>query len=375
MRDWQGKAQTMTIGKSFDTHGPLGPWLVTGDELGDPEDLAIRCYVDEELRQDARTSEMVFDCFQQVSHLSEAFTLEPGDVIATGTPAGVGLGRQPVRDNLLQVGQRCGSRSRGSATWSTPWSRSPTASSPAKRSNRDGIRTVLTERVESWREQGAIEEVAGRRLFVRRRGGGGEAPLLLYLHGFPSSSYDWRELLALRPRGEASICFDFLGFGLSEKPRDHTYTLAWQADAAEELVRRAGSPPVFLVGHDMGTSVATELMARDLRGELGFALRGALLFNGSMLLHLAKPTVGQRLLRGPLGPLFARLTSERTFGAQFGRIFSPAHPLSADEAADQWALLPTTAAGASRTRRSTTWPSANASPSAGTARCASGRGC
>jgi 2-keto-4-pentenoate hydratase/2-oxohepta-3-ene-1,7-dioic acid hydratase in catechol pathway len=104
VRDWQGRAQTMTIGKSFDTHGPLGPWLVTAEELGDPNDLAIRCYVGGELRQDARTSEMVFDCFQQVSHLSEAFTLEPGDVIATGTPAGVGLGRQPVRDNLLHVG-------------------------------------------------------------------------------------------------------------------------------------------------------------------------------------------------------------------------------------------------------------------------------
>jgi len=104
VRDWQGKAQTMQIGKSFDTHGPLGPWLVTAEELGDPNDLAIRCTVNEELRQDARTSEMVFDCFQQVSHLSEAFTLEPGDVIATGTPSGVGLGRQPVRENLLHVG-------------------------------------------------------------------------------------------------------------------------------------------------------------------------------------------------------------------------------------------------------------------------------
>jgi 2-keto-4-pentenoate hydratase/2-oxohepta-3-ene-1,7-dioic acid hydratase in catechol pathway len=104
VRDWQGRAQTMTIGKSFDTHGPLGPWLVTADELGDPHDLAIRCFVNDEPRQDARTSEMVFDCFQQVSHLSEAFTLEPGDVIATGTPSGVGLGRQPVRDNLLHVG-------------------------------------------------------------------------------------------------------------------------------------------------------------------------------------------------------------------------------------------------------------------------------
>ena len=105
VRDWQGRARTMTLGKSFDTHGPLGPWLVTPEEIGDPQDLRIRCYVDDELRQDASTAEMVFDCFQQVSHLSEAFTLEPGDVIATGTPAGVGLGRKPVSENILHVGQ------------------------------------------------------------------------------------------------------------------------------------------------------------------------------------------------------------------------------------------------------------------------------
>jgi len=104
VRDWQGRAQTMTIGKSFDTHGPLGPWLVTADELGDPQDLRVRCYVNDDLRQDASTAEMVFDCAEQVSHLSEAFTLEPGDVIATGTPAGVGLGRKPVRENLLHIG-------------------------------------------------------------------------------------------------------------------------------------------------------------------------------------------------------------------------------------------------------------------------------
>jgi pimeloyl-ACP methyl ester carboxylesterase len=114
----------------------------------------------------------------------------------------------------------------------------------------------------------------------------------------------------------------------------------WRDEGAvEKLLRRAGSPPVFVVGHDMGTSVATELMARELRGELGFDLAGALLFNGSMLLHLASPTIGQRLLRSRLGPLFARLTSERGFRLQFGRVFSSEHPLSAEEAADQWSLL------------------------------------
>ena len=154
--------------------------------------------------------------------------------------------------------------------------------------------------------RGEIEAVLGRGLYVQRRAGDG--PLLLLLHGFPSSSYDWRELLELR-RGAAALVFDCLGFGLSEKPSDHVYSLAWQADAAEELVERAGSPPVFIVAHDMGTSVATELMARDLLGELRMKVAGALLFNGSMLLHLARPTLGQKLLRSPAGPLVARLTT------------------------------------------------------------------
>jgi 2-keto-4-pentenoate hydratase/2-oxohepta-3-ene-1,7-dioic acid hydratase in catechol pathway len=104
VRDWQMRAMTMTIGKSFDTHGPLGPWLVTGDELGDPQALGIRTFVNDEQRQDGNTREMVFDCFQQVSHLSEAFTLEPGDVIATGTPAGVGSTVQPFPSGFMKAG-------------------------------------------------------------------------------------------------------------------------------------------------------------------------------------------------------------------------------------------------------------------------------
>jgi 2-keto-4-pentenoate hydratase/2-oxohepta-3-ene-1,7-dioic acid hydratase in catechol pathway len=104
VRDWQVRTPTMTMGKSFDTHGPLGPWLVTADELGDPHALAIRTFVNDDLRQDGNTGEMIYTCFQQVAHLSEAFTLEPGDVIATGTPAGIGAARQPFPEGLLKVG-------------------------------------------------------------------------------------------------------------------------------------------------------------------------------------------------------------------------------------------------------------------------------
>lgn len=104
VRDWQLRAPTMTVGKSFDTHGPLGPWIVTSDEIGDPHDLSLRTYVNDELRQDGSTGEMLFNCFQQIAYLSAAFTLEPGDVIATGTPAGIGAVRDPFPDGLLKVG-------------------------------------------------------------------------------------------------------------------------------------------------------------------------------------------------------------------------------------------------------------------------------
>jgi 2-keto-4-pentenoate hydratase/2-oxohepta-3-ene-1,7-dioic acid hydratase in catechol pathway len=95
VRDWQFKAPTMTIGKSFDTHGPTGPWIVTADAIPDPQDLRIRTWVNDDLMQDASTKEMIFDCAQQIETLSTSFTLEPGDLIATGTPAGVGIVRQP----------------------------------------------------------------------------------------------------------------------------------------------------------------------------------------------------------------------------------------------------------------------------------------
>jgi 2-keto-4-pentenoate hydratase/2-oxohepta-3-ene-1,7-dioic acid hydratase in catechol pathway len=97
VRDWQRRAPTMTLGKSFDTHGPIGPWLVTPDEVGDPHALGLRTWVDGELRQDSNTRHLLFDCWDQIAHLSTVCTLEVGDVVSTGTPAGVGAAMQPPR--------------------------------------------------------------------------------------------------------------------------------------------------------------------------------------------------------------------------------------------------------------------------------------
>jgi 2-keto-4-pentenoate hydratase/2-oxohepta-3-ene-1,7-dioic acid hydratase in catechol pathway len=89
VRDWQDLEPGMVVSKSFDTHGPTGPWIVTTDEIGDPLDLHLRTYVSDDLRPDGHPGDMLFDIYEQVSYLSSAFTLEVGDVISTGTPSGI----------------------------------------------------------------------------------------------------------------------------------------------------------------------------------------------------------------------------------------------------------------------------------------------
>ena len=97
VRDWQRRSPTMILGKGWDTHGPMGPCLVTADEVEDPNALGIRTWVNGELRQDSNTRELVFDCPKLVETISTMCTLEPGDVVSTGTPAGVGLAFKPPK--------------------------------------------------------------------------------------------------------------------------------------------------------------------------------------------------------------------------------------------------------------------------------------
>ena len=107
VRDWQHRTPQWMLGKSFDTHCPFGPAIVSADEVGDPHALGIRCFVNGELRQNSNTRHLVFDLWDQIAHLSQAMTLEPGDLIFTGTPGGIGFGSKPYRP--LKVGDvvRC----------------------------------------------------------------------------------------------------------------------------------------------------------------------------------------------------------------------------------------------------------------------------
>lgn len=102
VRDWQKRSATMTLGKSFNTTGPIGPWIVTDDEVADPHALTLRMRVNGKLRQEISTGEMVFNIYEQIAYLSTVMTLEPGDLLATGTPSGVGVAMNPPQ--WLQIG-------------------------------------------------------------------------------------------------------------------------------------------------------------------------------------------------------------------------------------------------------------------------------
>ncbi len=97
VRDWQRRTPTMQMGKSFDTHGPTGPWLVTADDIANPQALSITTWVNSEQRQHGSTGDMIHTIAQQIEHLTTAFTLEPGDLIFTGTPEGVGAAMDPPK--------------------------------------------------------------------------------------------------------------------------------------------------------------------------------------------------------------------------------------------------------------------------------------
>jgi pimeloyl-ACP methyl ester carboxylesterase len=157
----------------------------------------------------------------------------------------------------------------------------------AKRSN------ALTPITQAWSDSGRYIEAGGHRLFVVEHG---EGPVMLLVHGFPTSSYDYRRLMQLLAPRFRCIAFDFPGYGLSDKPEAYSYSLFQQADALEALVRALGVSEARVLCHDMGTSVLCELLARKDEGRLGFRLEHVTFTNGSMLQWRAEITPFQKLL-------------------------------------------------------------------------------
>lgn len=194
----------------------------------------------------------------------------------------------------------------------------------------------LPANVVAWQTSGKTCIIGGVEIFYRDVGGTG-SDAVLFLHGFPSSSYDWHALWPLMGDEKRMVCLDFVGFGLSEKPKNHSYSLFEQADIVEQLVKQLGIKRVKIIAHDMGTTVTCELLARREKKLLGFAVQSVLLMNGSVHIELAHLTPSQQLLRSPLGSIFAKLSSKLIFKAQLKKILGK--PVLNNELEAMWALM------------------------------------
>ncbi|MGH9554762.1 MAG: alpha/beta fold hydrolase [Terriglobales bacterium] len=168
----------------------------------------------------------------------------------------------------------------------------------------------------------------------------GNGPWLTLLHGFPTCSWDWAQMVPLLEPHRRLLLFDFLGFGDSDKPYRHNYSLLEQADIVEALWRRFGVERTEVVAHDYGVTVAQELLARKSACKLATRVESVTLLNGGVYPGLHRPLRIQRMLAAPvLGPIVNLLVSERTFRRNFRAIFSREHPVSEVEMAEHWKAI------------------------------------
>jgi pimeloyl-ACP methyl ester carboxylesterase len=191
---------------------------------------------------------------------------------------------------------------------------------------------------ESWLQSGARVPVTlgGERheVFVRSSGSGAWCSLL---HGFPTSSFDWHRVVPALGARRHLLTFDFLGFGDSDKPAEHDYSIHEQSDLTEEIWRQHDVTSTDLVLHDYAVSVGQELLARQAEGRLHVRIERAIFLNGGLYPELHRPQPAQLMLLGPAtGPQIGKLITAETFARSLLPTYSPAHPPSADDLAAAW---------------------------------------
>ena len=197
--------------------------------------------------------------------------------------------------------------------------------------------TELTEELHTWMASGRSAEVDGTHVWYRVEGKG---PWLVCFHGFPTSSWDWHRLLPLLIPHFRVLVFDFPGYGLSEKPLERDYSLRRQMDAVEALLQLLRISEFDLLAHDMGASVACELLYRLQEKQTSLHIRSLTILNAGVYMDMHQPLPTQRLLRTPvLGELVARLSSYRVFRHQYPQVYASPGDFDEEHYRQQWALI------------------------------------
>lgn len=194
--------------------------------------------------------------------------------------------------------------------------------------------------LEQWRADGRPVAVGPHRIFLRDSGAATGRPALVLVHGFPTASWDYAAIWPLLERDFHLITLDLLGFGFSDKPRPHTYSIAEQADIVEAVLSHAGVGAHHLLAHDYGDTVAQELLARDnARSPAERRLLSLTLLNGGLFPETHRPRLVQRLLASPIGSLVSRAMNRRALSRSMRSIFGPGTPPSESELDGFWQLI------------------------------------
>lgn len=170
-------------------------------------------------------------------------------------------------------------------------------------------------------------------------GGVADGQTVLFIHGFPSASLDWQHQWQALSGQYRLVAFDLLGFGLSDKPPGHKYTLVEQADIAERVMAQVGAENCLVVAHDYGNSVAQELLARQQQKALNFSILSMAWLNGGLFAEAHRPLLTQKLLAGVLGPMLVPFFSKASLTRSFTGIFGSDTPPTSQDIDDIWSLL------------------------------------
>ena len=185
--------------------------------------------------------------------------------------------------------------------------------------------------IADWERTGRLADAGGHRVFLVEAGEPTGGPAIVLLHGFPSSSLDWRTVVPALAEHARVLAFDFPGYGMSDKPFDARYSLFEQADTAEAVIGAAGIERCTLVAHDMGDSVCAELLMRSVEGRLGFEPERAILLNGSIFIDLAQLSPGQLALLSMPDEFLADRPPMEMFRPGLAATFSADHPASDED--------------------------------------------
>ncbi len=192
--------------------------------------------------------------------------------------------------------------------------------------------------IDQWRARGHFSRFLGREIFSVDSGEI-DKPTILLIHGFPTSSWDWVRIWNALNESYRLVAMDMLGFGFSEKPNPHAYSIMEQADLCEALVADRKLDAFHVLAHDYGDTVAQELLARQNEGKGAGRWLSLCLLNGGLFPETHQARLIQKLLLSPLGPLITKLSSKRTFDKSLSAVFGPDTRPSREDLDGFWQLV------------------------------------